>query len=257
LGVEHFELVNVYSFHNSVIIKTLDQAVPGVLAELSIFVDEKQVTDGLDDQFEVDMGDWFLIDGELVRSPDNRINEAGVKISLRLTPPEFVRHLQKMARGEKYVLDVENIGWKADLDLATVDMNDAVTDSGSDNGKSTSKGDSSSDDNAADIQYNGHVLQRKHQEDQNAQSNQSNNNEDDELMGVDMSQVPTEAQQRFAAYDLYGSSFGPSRGHRCRELFFEEVDIEDEEPDRSVKGWPRGYITDGRFVQSEGQERGW
>jgi hypothetical protein len=71
--VEGYEIYVENSFQNRVIMSILLKAIPGAMAELSINLEA-----GLDriniDNIEVDIGHWYLINGELVSAPDARVD---------------------------------------------------------------------------------------------------------------------------------------------------------------------------------------
>jgi hypothetical protein len=89
--VEHYEIVNVYNFHSSVIQKTLEKAVPGILAERNIFMSQEDTVLG-DQDFAINIGGWYQVNDELVRAPDERLTSIDPRI--KLTTFQWLKALQ-------------------------------------------------------------------------------------------------------------------------------------------------------------------
>jgi hypothetical protein len=80
-AVENFELSVENSFQNRVINDMISKSLPGAMAELTLNVGEVEVTFG-DDEKLVDIGRCFLINNELIRAPDPRVNHLSKKDEL-------------------------------------------------------------------------------------------------------------------------------------------------------------------------------
>ncbi|KAG4423987.1 hypothetical protein IFR04_002829 [Cadophora malorum] len=126
-GVENYEITNVNSFQNRVVLNTLYKAVPGAMAELSVNIKNKSKAEGdelpeVEDDFEekelkIDSPGWYLINDELIQAPDPRLD--GIAYKSPLTPYAFVRVILELARGKINNADPD---WtEEDVDLNVLD----------------------------------------------------------------------------------------------------------------------------------------
>jgi hypothetical protein len=104
--VERFEVSVEKSFQSRVIQNSLMKAVPGAIAELSMNVES---TKGEDGETEFSVGDWYLINNELVEAPDPRV--AGLPAAQKLSPAAAVQAIMDIQRGVREEAD-QNLVWE-------------------------------------------------------------------------------------------------------------------------------------------------
>jgi hypothetical protein len=104
--VERFEVSVEKSFQSRVIQNSLMKAVPGAIAELSMNVESTKVEDG---ETEFSVGDWYLINNELVQAPDPRV--AGLPAAQKLSPAAVVQAIMDIQRGVREEAD-QNLVWE-------------------------------------------------------------------------------------------------------------------------------------------------
>lgn len=97
LPVENFELSVLDSFQDRVFYSTITKYLPNAMAELSINVEEIQDVLSGDDTKRINIGHWYLVDGELVQAPDPRVDN--LPRNKELSPEEFLNTLISTARG--------------------------------------------------------------------------------------------------------------------------------------------------------------
>jgi hypothetical protein len=112
LAVENLELSVPGSFQDRIIHNTITKSLPAAMAELSINVQE--VDDGpvdTDNNTSINIGSWYLVDGELVQAPDLRVNN--LPLDQKLKPEGFLHALVSTSRGAT----IDTDGWEEeDLD---------------------------------------------------------------------------------------------------------------------------------------------
>lgn len=113
--VERFELSVERSFQSRVIQNSLMKAVPGAIAELSMNVERSKGEDG---ETEFSVGEWYLINHELVQAPDPRV--AGLPAAQKLTPAAVVQAIMDIQRGVREEAD-QHLVWKRE-DLNEFDI---------------------------------------------------------------------------------------------------------------------------------------
>lgn len=118
--VEVFEVNNTNSFQSKVIQNTVKKALAGTIAELDVdtnIKDTMEVTGIPVDDTEINIGKWYIIEGELVRAPDPRVELSGNTV---LTPMELASFVIRTMRGRK--VDVED-NWEEQLvDTSLIDV---------------------------------------------------------------------------------------------------------------------------------------
>ena len=108
--VERLELSVERSFQSRIIQNSLMKAVPGAIAELSMNVESSKGEDG---EIEFSVGDWYLINNELVQAPDPRV--AGLPAAQRLSPVAFVQAIMDIQRGVREEVDQDLVWVQEDL----------------------------------------------------------------------------------------------------------------------------------------------
>jgi len=111
--VEKFELSVEQSFQNRQIQNSLRKAIPGALAELSVDVEEtnnRDAEEGDTEKKQYNIGDWYLVDGDLIQGPDPRVNH--LPVEQRLKPAQFVEAILDSQRGIRE--DVDHLLWETE-----------------------------------------------------------------------------------------------------------------------------------------------
>jgi hypothetical protein len=104
--VERFEISVEKSFQSRVIQNSLMKAVPGAIAELSMNVES---TKGEDGETEFSVGDWYLINNELVQALDPRVTD--LPAAQKLSPAAVVQAIMDIQRGVREEAD-QNLVWE-------------------------------------------------------------------------------------------------------------------------------------------------
>ena len=97
LAVENFELSVPSSFQDRVFHNTIIKSLPTAMAEVTFNVQEVEGTSSNDEVKGINIGRWFLVDGELVQAPDERGNH--LALNQQLTPEGFLTALMATSRG--------------------------------------------------------------------------------------------------------------------------------------------------------------
>nr|KIN05539.1 hypothetical protein OIDMADRAFT_23938 [Oidiodendron maius Zn] len=98
LAVENLEVTVENSFQNRIMRTTIMKSLPGAMAHLTINVGEvnDSFATGNDDD-DIEIGEWFLVDGELIQKPDPRVDN--LPANLKLTTTQFLTALMDSKRG--------------------------------------------------------------------------------------------------------------------------------------------------------------
>jgi hypothetical protein len=91
------------------------KAIPGAMAELTLNVNEVENTMGEDGEKEFSIGEWYLIENELVQAPDLRV--AGLPASQRLSPSQVVAAILDSQRGRREEMDKKLVWVAEDIEI--------------------------------------------------------------------------------------------------------------------------------------------
>jgi hypothetical protein len=114
-SVERFELSVYGSFQDRQIQNSIMKAIPGAMAELTLNVNEEEDTMGDDGEKVFTIGDWYLIENELVQAPDPRV--FGLPATQKLSPSEVVGAILDSQRGQREEMDKQIVWVAEDLEI--------------------------------------------------------------------------------------------------------------------------------------------
>ena len=115
LSVERFELSVEGSFQSRQIQNSIMKAIPGAMAELTLNVNEVENTMDEAGEKEFSIGEWYLVENELVQAPDPRV--ANLPPDQKLSPAKVVAAILDSQRGVREEMDQHLMWVSEDIEI--------------------------------------------------------------------------------------------------------------------------------------------